>query len=164
VAWRAAIERQDGPTSLILTRQSLPHQTRSASQIADIRRGGYVLKDCDGTPTIIFIATGSEVHLAMAAAERLATDGVRARVVSMPSTDAFEAQDGAYRESVLPAKVTARVVIEAGVSDGWWRYAGPRGKIIGLDRFGESAPAEVLFEHFGFSTDNVVAVAKDVLN
>jgi transketolase len=142
----------------------LPHQARSAAQIADIRRGGYVLKDCAGTPSIIFIATGSEVYLAMTAAEQLAAEGVQARVVSMPSTDVFEAQEAAYRESVLPVKVTARVVIEAGVSDGWWRYAGPQGKIIGLDRFGESAPAEELFEHFGFSADNVVAVAKDVLN
>jgi transketolase len=164
VAWRAAIERQNGPTSLILTRQNLPHQARSAAQISDIGRGAYVLKDCDGTPTIILIATGSEVYLAMAAAETLAADGVKARVVSMPSTDVFEAQDAAYQESVLPAAVTARLVIEAGVSNGWWRYAGPQGRIIGLDRFGESAPAEELFEHFGFSADNVVAVAKDVLN
>ncbi len=164
VAWRAAIERQNGPTSLILTRQNLPHQARSAAQISDIGRGAYVLKDCDGTPTILLIATGSEVYLAVAAAETLAADGVKARVVSMPSTDVFEAQDAAYKESVLPAAVTARVVIEAGVSNGWWRYAGPRGRIIGLDRFGESAPAEELFEHFGFSARNVVAVAKDVLN
>ncbi len=164
VAWRAAIERQNGPTSLVLTRQGLPHQKRSAAQIADVRRGGYVLKDCDGTPSIILIATGSEVYLAVSAAEKLAADGVKARVVSMPCTDAFETQDAKYRDSVLPAAVTARVVIEAGVSDGWWRYAGPEGRIIGLDRFGESAPAEELFEHFGFSTDNVVAVAKDVLN
>ena len=164
VAWRRAIERRNGPTSLILTRQNLPYQKRSAAQIADIGRGGYVLKDCDGTPTILLIATGSEVHLTIAAAETLAADGVKARVVSMPSTDVFEAQDAAYRESVLPAAVKARVVIEAGVSNGWWRYAGPQGRIIGLDRFGESAPAEELFEHFGFSADNVVAVAKDVLN
>ncbi|MDH5621199.1 MAG: transketolase, partial [Gammaproteobacteria bacterium] len=164
VAWRAAIERQNGPTSLVLTRQNLPHQPRSAAQIANIGRGGYVLKDCDGTPTIILIATGSEVYLAVTAAATLAADGVKARVVSMPSTDVFEAQDAAYRESVLPAAVMARVVIEAGVSNGWWQYAGPQGRIIGLDRFGESAPAEELFEHFGFSAENVVAVAKDVLN
>lgn len=164
VAWRAAIERRNGPTSLILTRQNLPYQKRSAAQIADIRRGGYVLKDCDGTPSIILIATGSEVYLAVAAAEKLAAEGIKSRVVSMPSTDAFDVQDPKYRESVLPQSVTARVVIEAGVSSGWWRYAGPQGRIIGLDRFGESAPAEELFEHFGFSADNVVAVAKDVLN
>jgi len=164
VAWRYAIERRDGPTSLILTRQNLPHHRRSSTQISDIARGAYVLKDSVGTPNIIFVATGSEVALAVSAAERLAADGVKARVVSMPCTDAFEAQDAAYREAVLPAAVTARVVIEAGVTAGWWRYAGAAGKIIGLDRFGESAPAEELFEHFGFSTDNVVAVAKDLLN
>ena len=159
----SAIERQDGPTSLVLTRQGLPHQPRNAAQIADISRGGYVLKDADGVPDIIFIATGSEVALAVSAAEVLAGDGVQARVVSMPSTDVFEAQDAAYQESVLPAGVTARVVIEAGVTAGWWRYAGPTGQIVGLDRFGESAPADKLFEHFGFSTSNVVVVAKDVL-
>ena len=163
VAWRYAIERQDGPTSLILTRQGLPHQARSAAQIADIARGGYVLKDTDGEADIILIATGSELALAMSAAEVLAADGVNARVVSMPCTDVFEAQDAAYRESVLPAALTARVVIEAGVTASWWRYAGPAGQVIGLDRFGASAPADKLFEYFGFSTDNVVAVAKDVL-
>jgi transketolase len=163
VAWRYAIERQDGPTSLVLTRQGLPHQERNAAQISAIARGGYVLKDCDNTADIILLATGSEVALAVSAAEVLATEGVQVRVVSMPSTDVFEAQDAAYQESVLPTAVTARVVIEAGVTLTWWRYAGPAGRIIGLDRFGESAPAEKLFEHFGFSTDNVVAVAKDVL-
>jgi transketolase len=163
VAWRFAIERQDGPTSLILTRQGLPHQARSAGQIADIARGGYVLKDTNGEADIIFIATGSELALAMSAAAALAADGVNARVVSMPCTDVFDAQDEAYRESVLPAAVTARVVIEAGVTASWWRYAGAAGQVIGLDRFGESAPADKLFEYFGFSTDNVVAIAKDVL-
>jgi len=163
VAWRYAIERQDGPTSLILTRQGLPHQARSAGQIADITRGGYVLKDSSGEADIIFIATGSELALAMSASEVLAADGVNVRVVSMPSTDVFEAQDEVYRESVLPAAIIARVVIEAGVTASWWRYAGPAGQVIGLDRFGESAPADKLFEYFGFSTDNVVAVAKCVL-
>jgi transketolase len=164
VAWRYAIERQNGPTSLVLTRQGVPYQERSATQVEQIARGGYVLKDTDGLPDIVFIATGSEVQLAVSAAEKLAADGVKARVVSMPSTDVFEAQEAAYQESVLPAAVTARVVIEAGVTATWWRYAGAAGKIIGLDRFGESAPANELFEHFGFSTDNVVKVAKDVLN
>jgi len=163
VAWRYAIERQDGPTSLVLTRQGLPFQSRDAAQIANITRGGYVLNDTAGMPDIILIATGSEVALAVSAAEELAADGVKARVVSMPSTDVFEAQDAEYRAAVLPAAVTARVVIEAGVTASWWRYAGPAGQIIGMDRFGESAPAEELFEHFGFSTGNVVAVAKDVL-
>ena len=164
VAWRYAIERQDGPTSLVLTRQGLPFQQRTGAQLSDVARGGYVLKDSSGTPDIIFIATGSEVALAVSAANALAADGVEARVVSMPCTDVFEAQDAGYRESVLPADVTARVVIEAGVTGGWWRYAGAKGRVIGLDRFGESAPAGELFEHFGFSTDNVVAVAKELLN
>jgi len=164
VSWRHAIERQDGPTSLVLTRQGLPHQERDAKQIADIARGGYVLRDIDGVADIILIATGSEVALAVSAAEALATDGVQARVVSMPCTDVFDAQSADYKESVLPTALTARVAIEAGVTGGWWRYVGPAGQIIGLDRFGESAPAEELFEHFGFSTSNVVAVAKSVLN
>jgi len=164
VAWRYAIERQDGPTSLVLTRQGLPHQNRDAQQVADIARGGYVLRDADGDADIILIATGSEVALAMSAAEVLTADGVKVRVVSMPCTDAFDAQEDGYCEAVLPKSVTARVVIEAGVTETWWRYAGAAGKVIGLDRFGESAPADELFEHFGFSTDNVVAVAKDVLN
>ena len=164
VAWRYAIENKTGPTSLVLTRQGLPHQQRDDEQIAAIARGGYVLKNCNGSPDIVLIATGSEVALAMAAADVLAADGVKVNVVSMPSTDVFDAQDAAYRESVLPAAVVARVAIEAGVTEGWWRYVGPQGRVIGLDRFGESAPARELFEHFGFSTDNVVAVAKDVLN
>ena len=164
VAWRYAIENETGPTSLVLTRQGLPHQARDAGQIAAAARGGYVLKDCDGTPNIILIATGSEVELAMSAADALAAEGINARVVSMPSTDVFDAQDAGYRESVLPAAVTARVAVEAGVTGGWWRYVGTEGQVVGLDRFGESAPAGELFEHFGFTTDNVVAVAKDVLN
>ena len=163
VAWKAALENRSGPTSLVLTRQGLPFMTRSEAQIANIARGGYVLRDSDGVPDIILLATGSEVTLAMAAADVLAGTGVNARVVSMPSTDTFDAQDADYRESVLPATVTARVSIEAGVTDGWWRYVGNAGAVIGLDRFGESAPAGELFEHFGFTTDNVVAVAKDVL-
>jgi len=164
VAWKQAIENETGPTSLVLTRQGLPHQERTTDQIADIARGGYILKDCDGAPDILLIATGSEVQLAMGAADALAADGIKARVVSMPCTDAFDAQAADYRESVLPAAVTARVAIEAGVTDGWWRYVGMHGRVIGLDRFGESAPANELFEHFGFTTDNVVAVVKDLLN
>ena len=164
VAWRCALENDTGPTSLVLTRQGVPHQNRAAQQIADIARGGYVLKDCDGMPDILLIATGSEVSLAIEAAEALGGDGVRARVVSLPSTDVFDAQDADYRESVLPAAVTARVAVEAGVTDGWWRYVGPQGRVIGLDRFGESAPAGALLEHFGFTTDNVVAAVKELLN
>ncbi len=163
LAWKYAISNDTGPTSLVLTRQGLPHQSRAAEQLADIARGGYVLKNCNGTPDILLIATGSEVALAIDAADALADDGVQARVVSMPSTDVFDAQDADYRESVLPAAVTARVAIEAGVTDGWWRYVGTQGQVVGLDRFGESAPAGELFEHFGFTTDNVVAVAKELL-
>ena len=164
VAWRYAIERQDGPTSLVLTRQNVPYQSRSKEQLADVARGAYVLMDNGGEPDIILIATGSEVALAMSAADALTADGIKARVVSMPSTDVFDTQDADYREAVLPAAVTARVAIEAGVTACWWRYVGTAGRVVGLDRFGESAPAEELFEHFGFSTSNIVAVAKDVLN
>jgi len=163
VAWRHAIERRDGPTSLILTRQGLPHQERSAVQLADVSRGGYVLKDSDGMPELILIATGSEVALAVAAADELAADGVKVRVVSMPSTDQFDRQSDDYREAVLPAAVTARVAVEAGVTSGWWRYTGTKGQVIGLDRFGESAPAEVLFEYFGFSVANVSKIARETL-
>ena len=163
VAWRGAIERRDGPTSLVLTRQGLPYQSRNKEQITSIARGGYVLREADGQPQIILIATGSEVALAVSAADVLEADGIEVCVVSMPCTDLFDAQDESYREQVLPSDVTARVVIEAGVTASWWRYAGPAGRVIGLDRFGESAPAGELFEHFGFSTDNVVKVAKEII-
>jgi len=164
VAWRNAIERDNGPTSLVLTRQGLPHQSRTAEQIALIERGAYVLKEPTGDPILILIATGSEVALAVSAAEVLEADGISARVVSMPCTDLFDAQADEYRQQVLPSGLTARVVIEAGVTENWWRYAGERGRVIGIDRFGESAPAPALFEHFGFSTENVVAKAKEVLD
>ncbi len=164
VAWRHAIERGDGPTSLVLTRQGVPHQARTPAQIADIARGGYVLRDADGSPDLILIATGSEVALAVGAAERLADAGVAARVVSMPSTDAFDAQDAAYRDSVLPPAVRARVAVEAGVSDCWWRYVGTDGAVIGIETFGKSAPAPTLFEHYGFSVDNVVDVARRTMD
>jgi transketolase len=163
VAWRHALENETGPTSLVLTRQGVPYQARTPEQISNVARGGYVLKDTDGTPDIVLIATGSEVALAVSAADVLSADGIQARVVSMPSTDVFDAQDAAYRDSVLPSTVKARVAIEAGVTDGWWRYVGTTGRVIGLDCFGESAPAGELFEHFGFTTENVVTVVKDVL-
>jgi transketolase len=164
VAWRYAIENSHGPTSLVLTRQGLPFQARSAGQIADASRGGYVLRDSDGVPDIVLIATGSEVALAVSAATSLEQDGIKTRVVSMPSTDVFDAQDDDYRRSVLPPSVSARVAIEAGVTETWWRYVGAEGRVIGMNRFGASAPADELFEFFGFTTDNVVAVAKEVLN
>ncbi|CAL1240601.1 transketolase [Candidatus Methylocalor cossyra] len=163
VAWRCALERRDGPTSLIFSRQNLPHIPRSPAQIAAIRRGGYVLRDCEGLPEALLIATGSEVALAVQAAEALAAQGRRVRVVSMPSTNVFDAQDAAYREAVLPAAVTRRVAVEAGVSDGWWKYVGPSGRIVGLDRFGESAPANQLFQTFGFTVDHVVAQVQALL-
>jgi transketolase len=163
IAWRDAIENKSGPTSLILTRQGLPHQPRSAGQVDAIRRGGYILRDCDGTPDIILIATGSEVPLAANAAEELTADGRKVRVVSMPCTEVFDAQSADYRESVLPAAVTARVAIEAGVTEGWWRYVGTSGRVIGMSSFGASAPADELFRHFGFSQENVIKVASELL-
>ncbi|MCZ6880188.1 MAG: transketolase [Gammaproteobacteria bacterium] len=163
IAWQAAIERRDGPTCLLFTRQGVPFQNRDVERIENIRRGGYVLRDCEGTPTLILIATGSEVAVAMEAVDELEKSGVSTRVVSMPSTDVFEDQDDAYRDSVLPADVSARVVIEAGVSNCWHRYAGPSGRIIGMDRFGLSAPAGLLFEKFGFTADNIIKVAREIL-
>jgi transketolase len=163
VAWRHALENVTGPTSLVLTRQGVPHQPRTDAQLAAIARGGYVLKDSGGMPDVILIATGSEVQLAMDAAGALAADGVEARVVSLPSTDVFEAQDEDYREAVLPSSINARVAVEAGVTNGWWRYVGPQGRVIGIDRFGQSAPAGELFQYYGFTVDNVVAAVKEVL-
>ncbi|WJW75803.1 transketolase [Thiohalobacter sp. IOR34] len=161
VAWKAAIEKKDGPTCLIFSRQGLPHQTRSEAQIADIAKGGYILKDCDGAPDAIIIATGSEVALAMGAAEAMSDKKIR--VVSMPATDVFDAQDEAYRESVLPSSCTARVAVEAGVRDYWRKYVGLGGAVVGIDRFGESAPAGELFKEFGFTVDNVVKAVNSVL-
>lgn len=163
VAWKTACEATDQPSSLVFSRQSLPHQSRSAEQIANIEKGGYILKDCDGVPELIIIATGSEVALAMAAATELTTAGHATRVVSMPSTDRFDAQSEDYRSAVLPANVEHRIAIEAGISDYWYKYVGLHGAVIGMQGFGESAPAEQLFEHFGFNTDNVVATAKGLL-
>ncbi len=163
VAWRAAIERKDGPTSLIFSRQGLPHQVRSDEQLSLIAHGGYILKDCEGKPEAIIIATGSEVALAMEAAKQLEEEGHKVRVVSMPCTEVFDLQDHEYRESVLPSDVTARVAVEAGVTDFWWKYVGHQGRIIGIDRFGESAPANVLFPHFGFTVDHVVGAVKGVI-
>ena len=161
VAWRAAIEKDDGPTCLIFSRQGLPHQTRSDEQIANIRKGGYVLKDCGcDEPDAIILATGSEIGLAMDAAEVLTAKGKKIRVVSMPAVDVFEAQDAEYRESVLPGNVMAVVAVEAGVTAAWYKYAS---KVVGLDRFGESAPAGELFKEFGFTVENVVSAVEDVL-
>ena len=163
VAWRHAIERRDGPTSLVLTRQGVPFQPRTDAQVDAIARGGYVLRDADGDPDAIIIATGSEVGIAMDAAATLAGDGIGVRVVSMPCTHIFDAQDERYRASVLPPSVRVRVAVEAGVTEGWWRFVGENGRVIGLDRFGESAPADALFEHFGFTADNIVATVRGAL-
>ena len=159
VSWRLAVERKNAPSCLIFTRQSLAHQTRTDAQIADIAKGGYILVDTDGTPDVIVIATGSEVDLAVQAA---AASDKKVRVVSMPSVDVFEAQDDAYKASVLPASVTARVAVEAAIGDGWYKYVGLNGKVIGMTTFGESAPAPQLFEHFGFTVDNVVNAINEV--
>jgi transketolase len=160
VAWRAAIERRDGPSCLVFTRQNLPHQPRSDSQLADIARGGYVLSDSDGAPELILIATGSEVGLAMDAARQLAADGRRVRVVSMPSAEVFERQPVEYRDAVLPRDCRRRIAIEAGISDYWRKYVGLDGAVVGIDSFGASAPADQLFPHFGFTVERVVELAR----
>ncbi|HDM8054803.1 transketolase [Vibrio harveyi] len=163
VAWKLAIERKDAPSALIFSRQNLAQQERTAEQVADIAKGAYILKDSDGKPELILIATGSEVELAVKAAEQLTAEGKKVRVVSMPSTDAFDKQDAAYRESVLPSDVTARIAVEAGIADFWYKYVGFDGRIIGMTTFGESAPADQLFEMFGFTVENVVNTAKELL-
>jgi transketolase len=163
VAWKMAIKRQTGPSSLIFSRQNLPHQERTVEQLELIERGGYILKNCEGTPEAIIIATGSEVELAIGAANQLTAKGKKIRVVSMPSTDVFDTQEDSYRESVLPAQVTARVAVEAGVTDGWLKYVGLPGKVIGINRFGESAPAGALFKEFGITVDNVIQAVESIL-
>ncbi|WP_145553143.1 transketolase [Yersinia canariae] len=163
VAWQYALERKDGPSALIFSRQNLAQQPRTAEQLANISKGAYVLKDCAGQPELIFIATGSEVELAVAAADQLTAAGRKVRVVSMPSTDAFDKQDAAYRESVLPSAVSARVAVEAGIADYWYKYVGLNGAVVGMHSFGESAPAELLFKEFGFTVENVVAKAQALL-
>lgn len=163
IAWQYAIERKDGPTALIFSRQNLKQQDRTAQQLANVYRGGYVLNDCTGTPDLIIIATGSEVELAVEAYHQLTQAGKKVRVVSMPSTDAFDKQDPSYKESVLPSSVTARIAIEAGISDYWYKYVGLNGKVIGMTTFGESGPAEQLFKAFGFTVENVIAQANSLL-
>lgn len=159
VSWKVAIERKTGPSTLIYSRQNLAHQERTAEQIANIEKGGYILVDTDGAPDVIVIATGSEVDLAVKAA---AASDKKVRVVSMPSVDAYEAQSDAYKESVLPSAVTARIAVEAAIMDGWWKYVGLKGKVIGMTTFGESAPAPELFEYFGITTDNVLKAINEV--
>ena len=163
VAWQAAIERRRGPTTLALSRQNLPHQTRSTAQVRDIRRGAYILVDTDGAPDAILIATGSEVGLAVNAAKELAKQKLRVRVVSMPCTSVFDAQDKDWHEYVLPRAVTARVAVEAGVTGFWPRYVRDRGRVVGIDHYGASAPGEEVFKEFGFTVENVVANVKATL-
>lgn len=162
VAWQAAVERVDGPSALIFTRQGLPQMERTPEQLVNVRRGGYVLKDSQGTPDLILIATGSEIELAMAAAEQLSAQGEKVRVVSMPSSCVFDRQDPQYQEAVLPKAVRRRVAIEAATADFWTKYVGLDGKVLGMTTFGESAPADELFKHFGFTVDNLVALAGTV--
>ena len=163
VAWKAAIERSGGPTALILSRQNLAQMERTPDQVQEIARGGYVLKDAGGKPDLILIATGSEIEITVLAAEKLRADGVNVRVVSLPSTDVFDAQDEAYRDSVLPPDVGARVAVEAGIADYWYKYVGLKGAVVGMTTFGESAPADKLFPFFGFTVENIVEKAKKVL-
>lgn len=163
IAWKAAITRADGPSSLIFSRQGLPHQQRDTQQVADVSKGGYILSDCEGEPELIFIATGSEVGLAQNAAANLRDQGRKVRVVSMPSTDVFDRQPADYRQKVLPVEVGARIAIEAGIADFWYKYVGLDGRIVGMESFGESAPAGQLFEEFGFTLENVLAVAQELL-
>ena len=163
VAWKAAIERHNGPTALILSRQNLAQMDRTAEQVSAISRGGYILKDSGGTPDVILIATGSEMEITVLAADKLTAEGHKVRVVSLPSTDIFDAQDEEYRESVLPSDIAARVAVEAGIADYWYKYVGLKGAIVGMTTYGESAPADKLFPFFGFTTENVVAKAKKVM-
>ena len=164
VAWQQAIERKDGPTSVVLTRQPLAQQPRTAAQLAEIARGGYVLSDCDGQPEMILISAGSEIELVVSAAKALTEEGRKVRVVSMPCTERFDNQDAAYKESVLPKAVRKRLAVEASIAGFWERYVGLDGKVIGMTSFGESAPANVLFKHFGFTPENVLAQARELLN
>lgn len=164
VAWKQAVQRKNGPTALVFSRQGLAPMPRTAAQVDAIAKGGYVLVDCEGTPDVIFIATGSELELAVKAAAQLTGEGQKAQVVSMPSTSTFDLQDAAYKESVLPLAVTARVAIEAAAADYWYKYVGIDGRVVGMTTFGESAPGGVLYEHFGFTVDNVVNTAKELLD
>ncbi|WP_223541336.1 transketolase [Pseudomonas sp. BF-RE-26] len=163
VSWKYALERKDGPSALIFSRQNLQHQTRDAGQIADISRGGYVLKDCAGEPELILIATGSEVGLAVQAFDKLTEQGRKVRVVSMPCTSVFDAQDAGYKQSVLPLQVSARIAIEAAHADYWYKYVGLEGRVIGMTTYGESAPASALFEEFGFTLENILGQAEELL-
>ena len=163
VAWLNMVERKDGPSDIVLTRQGLEQMPRTAEQIAAISKGGYILKDCEGTPDLIYIATGSEVALAFHAAEELEKEGKKVRVVSMPCCEVFDRQSAEYKEQILPKAVRARVAIEAGTTTTWYKYVGLDGKVLGLDHYGASAPADLLFKRYGFTVENAVAVGKAAL-
>jgi transketolase len=163
VAWKTALQRTDGPSALIFSRQSLAHQQRDSAQLANVARGGYILQDCEGAPEAIIIATGSEVGIAQQATDALTVQGRKVRLVSMPCTEVFERQDAAYQALVLPATVTARVAIEAAHADYWYKYVGLAGKVIGMTDFGASAPAHELFEVYGFTVDNITATVTELL-
>jgi transketolase len=168
MAWTCALERRDGPSALLLSRQNVAFQPRTPEQVAQVRQGGYVLADAaDGNPAVVLIATGSELDLAIKARTALQVEGIGARVVSMPCASLFDRQDAAHRAGVLPSGVP-RVAIEAGVTDYWRKYVGAvddgRGAVIGIDRFGESAPAGALYKYFGITVENVVAAAKSVIH
>src|SRR5690554_5142753 len=164
VAWKSAVERKDGPATLVFSRQGIDTVERPDEQVANIARGGYILKDCEGTPELILIATGSEVPITVAAAEKLSAAGRKVRVVSMPSTSVFDEQDASYREQVLPLSVTARVAVEAAHVDFWYKYVGIDGRVVGMTTFGESAKGPDLMEYFGFTVDNIVATAEELLD
>jgi transketolase len=164
VAWKLAIESTKHPTALALTRQAVPTFDRTKFASAEgVRKGAYVISDAPGTPDVILIGTGSELQLAIDAQEKLAAEGIKARVVSMPCWDLFDAQDAAYKESVLPGSVRARVAVEAGTPIGWERYVGLEGRVVGQKGFGASGPAKDVFKHFGFTVENVVAHAKETI-
>ena len=163
VAWKHAVERKDGPSALIFSRQNLPYHVRDNETEAAIARGGYILKNCVGEPELILIATGSEVSLAVEAADKLTEQGRKVRVVSMPCTSVFDAQDAAYKQAVLPVEVGARIAVEAAHADYWYKYVGLDGRIIGMTTYGESAPAGQLFEEFGFTVDSILSVAEELL-
>ena len=163
VAWKSAIERENGPSALIFSRQNLTQQPRNETQLQNVEKGGYILKDCQGTPELILIATGSEVGITVAAAEKLEAEGRKVRVVSMPCTERFDKQPAEYKEHVLPKAVRARIAVEAGIADYWQRYTGLDGEVIGMTSFGESAPADQLFKLFGFTEENVLAKANALL-
>jgi transketolase len=163
VAWKSSLQRIDGPSALIFSRQNLVHQDRDQAQVEAIAKGGYILSDCDGAPEAIIIATGSEVGIAQDAAAQLTAQGRKVRVVSMPCTEAFERQDAAYQESVLPKSVSARVAVEAAHADYWYKYVGLQGRVVGMTDFGASAPANELFEIYGFTADNVAKQVNELL-